>query len=432
MIPPLFKRVLPSLLFAFFTSISPIEASVFKIASYNVENLFDAVNDGTEYRLYTPNGRHGWNRKMARIKTANIARVIKDLDADVVALQEVESKRALTALKHALKGTGTSYPHIELADRRKSPVTCAVLSMFPIVEKKEIDPGDARLRNILQITLDVWGHPITLFINHWKSKDGPENLRVRSATALRRAIDRLDPEAEFVLIGDFNSNHNEFRTFRNRKKLNNTGGITGINQILGTVKNKRMVNETTLTSQTGNRFLYNLWLEVRPSRRWSYNFFGKKETPDSIIVPKTLYDARGIAYADNSFYKFQPDYLFKDRALYRWQVSRRGKGRHLGRGYSDHLPIFAYFSLAPFQFKTDPEYSEGTRSSTSEYAKGPDVWLDLHRADREALMSIHGIGTVLSKRIVAGRPYGSVDDLLNVDGIDPKKLNRLRQFFIIE
>lgn len=420
------------LLLLFFTLIPPLEASVFKIASYNVENLFDAVTDGTEYRVYVPDTRHGWNREMARIKTANIARVIKDLNADVVALQEVESKRALIALKQVLKDSGTNYPYVEITAKRTTPVTCAVLSVFPIIEKKEIEVDDERLRNILQITLDVYGHPITLFINHWKSKSRPESLRVISARTLRRAIDRLDPKAEFVLIGDFNSNHNEFETFRNKTKLNNTGGMTGINQILGTVQGTRMINETDLTNQAGNRFLYNLWLEVQPSRRWSYNLFGRKETPDSIILSKALYDDRGISYVDNSFYKFHPDYLFNDRALYRWQITRKGKGRHLGRGYSDHLPIFAYFSTTPFQFKTNPRLSEDTHSSMPKHAKGPTVRLDLNRASQEALMSISGIGSVLSRRIIAGRPYGSVDDLVRVNGIGSKKLEQLRKFFIVK
>ncbi|MBS0013541.1 MAG: hypothetical protein KFF46_06170, partial [Desulfobacterales bacterium] len=35
-----------------------------KIATYNLENLFDLRHDGTEYPGYIPGGRLGWNRDM--------------------------------------------------------------------------------------------------------------------------------------------------------------------------------------------------------------------------------------------------------------------------------------------------------------------------------------------------------------------------------
>lgn len=397
-----------------------------------MENLFDLVKDGTEYKEYIPNTRHGWNREMASIKTTNIARVIKDLGADVVALQEVESKQALIALNKRLKDMGRDYPYVQIANVRRTSVTCAVLSVFPIIEKKEIKVDDEMLRNILKITLDIHDNPIILFVNHWKSKRGPESMRITSAKVLRQAMDTLKTDADFILIGDFNSNYNEYKTFRNKKKLNDTGGITGINHVLNTIKDAKMVSETILTNQSENRYMYNLWLEVRKSRRWSYNFFGKKETPDNMIISKGLYDDNGISYLDNSFYKFHPDYLFKDKALYRWQMARKGKGRHLGGGYSDHLPIFAYFSTDPFQFKTNTWVSDDPEPSKFKPSARPKVRLDLNTANQEALMSIRGIGSVLSARIIAGSPYGSVDDLIKIKGIGPQKLKQLRMYFLIK
>jgi len=53
-----------------------------KIATYNVENLFDMNNDGTEYEEYIPNGSWGWNDTMYRTKLRNTATVIKDIGAD--------------------------------------------------------------------------------------------------------------------------------------------------------------------------------------------------------------------------------------------------------------------------------------------------------------------------------------------------------------
>jgi endonuclease/exonuclease/phosphatase family metal-dependent hydrolase len=423
-----------SILFILLCCVTSIEAKTFKVASYNLENLFDLTRDGTEYPEYIPNTGYGWSKGIANIKYTNIARVLKDMGGDVVALQEVESKKALITLRNKLKDLGVDYPYFEIADSNATSVKCAALSKFPIVEKEEIqvDLVDNEIaRNILKITLDIDGNRIVLFINHWKSKRGPESMRITCANTLRREIDKLKEDVDFILIGDFNSNYNEYKTFRNSGRLNDTDGITGINHILKTIKDAEMVDEKILTKQTTNEYLYNLWLEVSESSRWSYLFSGRQESPDNIIVSKGLYDAKGISYSDNSFSKFQPDYLFEGKTVYRWQRAESGMGRHLGNGYSDHLPIFAYFSTEPFSFKNNDTVSDDIASLKLEKSKSPQGLIDLNSASKEELMSVDGIGPVLSARIIAGRPYKTVDDLLKVKGIGPKKLENIRPCFVI-
>jgi len=51
---------------------------------------------------------------------------------------------------------------------------------------------------------------------------------------------------------------------------------------------------------------------------------------------------------------------------------------------------------------------------------------DLNRAPAWELERLPGIGEVLSRRIIAGRPYSSVDDLLRVEGIGEGKLAAMR------
>ncbi len=433
------KTIIASILLVLLFCITSIEAKTFKVASYNLENLFDLTRDGTEYPEYIPNTGYGWTKDMANIKYTNIARVIKDLGGDVVALQEVESKKALITLRDRLKDFGVDYSYLEIADSKATPVKCAALSKFPIVEKEEIQVDNKVARNILKITLDIDGNRIILFINHWKSKRGPESMRIAYAKTLKREIDKLKGDVDFILIGDFNSNYNEHKTFRNSGRLNDTGGITGINHILRTIKDSgkdfgkdsEMVNEKTLTKQAANEYLYNLWLEVSKTRRWSYNFFGDKGSPDNIIVSKGLYDDKGISYSDNSFNKFQADYLFKEKAVYRWQRAEKGMGRHLGKGYSDHLPIAAYFSTKPFCFKNNDTVSNDIVPFKLKKTKSPQGLLDLNTASKKELMSINGIGPVLSARIIAGRPYRTVDDLLKVKGIGPKRLKKFRPYFIV-
>jgi len=62
-------------------------------------------------------------------------------------------------------------------------------------------------------------------------------------------------------------------------------------------------------------------------------------------------------------------------------------------------------------------------------AKSSQGLLDLiNTATERELRSIRGIGPVLAKRIIAGRPYKTVDDLLKVKGIGPKRLEKIRAY----
>jgi len=55
-----------------------------------------------------------------------------------------------------------------------------------------------------------------------------------------------------------------------------------------------------------------------------------------------------------------------------------------------------------------------------------DPRVRLNEADVRALTRLPGIGPALAKRIVAARPFATVDDLLRVRGIGPKTLAALR------
>jgi exonuclease III len=332
-------------------------AKTFTVVGYNVENLFDLKVDSTEYSEYVPGGLYGWNRDMLDIKCDNIARVIRDMDADIVALQEVESRQALECLRDRLAKMGLDYVHAAIADAKPTAVKCAMLSKIPMVAVSEIPVEGAGARSILKVIADINGYPLIVYVNHWKSKFGPESQRIAYAEALAKDIGKLDAAADFILIGDFNSDYNEFETFRDSKKFNDTSGIAGINHLLNTIKGDRLVDETLLIGQPDNQYLYNLWLEIPAHRRWSVNFYGRKNSPDAIIVPKGLYDGKGIAYVDNSFDRFDPQYLFQNGAPYRWQRAENGRGKHIGRGYSDHLPVYAQFTSRPFQWAdaTPPE-----------------------------------------------------------------------------
>lgn len=310
-----------------------------KIASYNVENLFDMKDDGNEYEQYIPNTSWGWNEEMHRIKLRNTAHVIKDIGADIIGLQEIESETALKELKAELNRQGLYYPHYAFAKKKNSAVAVGLLSRYPIKSALSHTVSSSRAyRDILEAKILLNGKILRIYVNHWKAKSGPESMRIESAKVLKKII--ADVEDPFVLMGDFNSDYEEYKTFVRSRKHNDTGGRTGINHVLKTIDDdQNPITYTTL--KECHNCLYNLWYDVDSSERWSHEFRGNNEALDNMIISEALTDGKGIEYVKGSFKRFEKPYLFYKGKPYRWQQSRKKPKHHLGEGYSDHLPITA-------------------------------------------------------------------------------------------
>ncbi|MDQ1297997.1 MAG: hypothetical protein QG558_536 [Campylobacterota bacterium] len=316
-----------------------------KIATYNVENLFDMNDDGNEYEEYIPNTPWGWNDAMYRTKLRNTAKVIHDIGADVIGLQEIESETALKDLKAQINRQGLYYPYYAFARAKNTTVAVALLSRYPIASALSRSVGAHRsYRDILEVNLNINGKNLRVFVNHWKSKSGPESMRIQSAKVLKKRLEEIGGDEPYVLMGDFNSHYEEYRTFVRSRKHNDTEGITGINHILKTIDNSQ--NPITYTSLKSNdNSLYNLWYELPEDQRWSHQFKQYKEGLDNILISPTLADGKGVEYVRGSFGRFDAPYLFHKEKPYRWQQSRKYPKHHLGEGYSDHLAIFAKFII---------------------------------------------------------------------------------------
>ena len=311
-----------------------------KIATYNVENLFDLVKSGHEYDEYIPNSKSRWNTRNYNIKLKNIARVIKDINADIIALQEIESIQALKDLRFVLKQNGLYYQYYKIANYKNTNIKVALLSKIPFIYTHEVAVQSSyKYRNILEAKFKINNRDLYILVNHWKSKAGPESMRIVSAKKLLKRTKELGEDKNIILLGDFNSHYEENLIFVRKRKHNDTDGITGINNILNTSDYKSSAYLVDLDKGD----FYNLWYDTKRDERYSYIYRGEKEALDNILVSSSLLTQSGIYYQHNSIESFKPSYLLKGKGIYRWQVRRKRPRIHKGKGYSDHLAVIADF-----------------------------------------------------------------------------------------
>ncbi len=313
-------------------------AKTFIVASYNVENLFDLKKDNSEYKEYIPNTKSKWNQKTYDIKIKNIIKVLKDMDADIVALQEVENRQLIKTLQRKLP----QYKYSSFSKYKNSSVGIGFLSKIKIIKNQDINVKFTTklFRPILETTFEIENTEFKIFNNHWPSKRVAESYRLKYAKKLFDRLNSLPKDYDYILLGDFNSNYNEFKTLYKNKELNDTKGITGINQVLNTTIDKKFVTYDDILKAEKTKH-YNLWLDLDYHQRFSNKYRGQNNTPDNIIVSSSLFDNKKISYVLNSFEVFKPTYLYKNNKILRWHLKNKV---HQGGGFSDHLPIFAKFT----------------------------------------------------------------------------------------
>jgi endonuclease/exonuclease/phosphatase family metal-dependent hydrolase len=313
-------------------------AKTFNISTYNVENLFDLKNNRSDYKEYIPNNYSKWDKKKFTLKLTNLIKVLKDLDSDIIALQEVENRELMQLLLKKLP----KYKYYSFSKYENASVGIGFLSKIKIIKNQDLNikfPNKI-YRPILETTFKIDNYEFKIFNNHWPSKRVAESYRIKYAKKLFDRVNELPKDYDYILLGDFNSNYNEFETIYYEKRLNNTQGVTGINQVLNTTVDKKYITVDDILRRD-KRVHYNLWLQVDYPKRFSTIFRGNKYTPDNIILSPALFDNKKLSYKLNSFKVFAPQYLYKNEKINRWQIK---DGIHTGKGFSDHLPLTATFS----------------------------------------------------------------------------------------
>lgn len=187
----------------------PLEPATFRVLTWNVQNLFDDRNDPdfADDVLTTA---------AMNAKITAIARVLNAVDADFVALQEVENLRVLDLLNAAVPSLGYTERDlrdgfdgrgIDVAFLARTPVTMVVSHIGERFPGASGDETYFFTRDALEVFTTPGGHPITVMNVHFRSQlDGGDARRLAEALQARRIADRriLLGTERMLIVGDIN------------------------------------------------------------------------------------------------------------------------------------------------------------------------------------------------------------------------------------
>ena len=327
-------------------SLNAQEAKKYKIhtvAFYNLENLFDTVNDPDKNDEASPIMEMKANReKVYKKKVHNMARVIADIGANdakntpaLVGVAEVEN---VDVLEHVvndplLLAKDYGIIHFDSPDRRGIDVGLLYQkSLFQPISKsshtlKIFDDSSRKriyTRDQLLVTGKLDGETIHVIVNHWPSRRGGEaksrSKRVAAAKLNKRIIDSLqviDPYAKIITMGDLNDNPNN----------------ASVKETLNAKRKKKNVEF---------KGIYNPMMDFYKKGLGSNAYRDSWSLFDQIMVTKPLIDE---GYDSFKFYKagiFNKNYLINKKGRYRGYPKRSFADGGFTDGFSDHFPVYIY------------------------------------------------------------------------------------------
>jgi predicted extracellular nuclease len=304
------------------------------IAFYNVENLFDTIDDPrTMDEDFTPSGKLQWNTSRYNEKLSRISEVINMLPGKLpvfVGLCEIENRAVLQdlvsvpALHDSPKQGHYEVIHADSPDERGIDVA----ALYDASVLKEVsfryfsialpDPKDPNTRDLLYAKGKIDGELFHFFVNHWPSRSGgqaeSEPNRMAVAQLLKSKVDSVlavDANARLVIMGDFNDHPVD----------------KSIKEVLG-------------AGESVNGTLYNHMYSIHTSGNGSYFFKGEWGALDQMITSRGLMQAKGWHVSDTSAGVLRDEkILFRDKEGIA-RPNRSYAGDSYKGGYSDHLPVF--------------------------------------------------------------------------------------------
>ena len=334
--------------------------NVHTVAFYNVENLFDTINNPNNDEEWLPNGAQNWTSKKYKQKLKNLARVISEIGTGenptnsptIIGVAEVENRGVLEDLVKEPKLMEQQYGvvHFDSPDRRGidvgllyqkkhfKPTSYINVPLYiyskPETEKKKDDDSEDKdkivedktskrvyTRDQLLVTGFLDGEEINVIVNHWPSRSGGEKksspFREAAARLNKKIIDSLqkvNPNAKIITMGDLNDG-----TYNKSVKVE-----LGAKLKKSEVKEFGIYNPFEQMAKDGNATLF-------------YRDAG--DIFDQIMVTEPLIKTDFSSYRYWKAGIFNKPYLITTSGQYKGYPLRHGANEV---GFSDHFPVYIY------------------------------------------------------------------------------------------
>ena len=287
------------------------------IAFWNIENLFDIVDDPNKNDdEFSIGGRKNVTSEIYDLKIKQSAEVLSDLNADILGLCEVENLSVLQDLNRSYTKRNYDIIHYDSPDERGiDNVLLYDKSQFKVIKSKPIRNslnGKDKTRDILYVLGQFQSHTLHIFVNHWPSNYGgvEKSIPKRAATAnlIKNEINKIQSKnlyAEIVLLGDFNENPDD--------------------------ANVRLLEEVGLKSLMKPM--------IGKPKVGTYVYRGKDYFYDQIIINNGLNDNKNLTVVKNSVYILDLPKYRQQEGKYKHYPFRFWAGSRLLGGYSDHLAV---------------------------------------------------------------------------------------------
>ncbi len=317
------------------------EYKVNTIAFYNLENLFDTINDVTKNDEASPimEMSEGVRASVYEKKQKNMARVISKIGFDlaqnapaIVGVCEVENFDVLQDLVNqpALKKYNYGIVHYDSPDERG--IDNALLYQKAIFKPTFSDTEELIMyrgsdrskrdytRDQLYVKGLLDGEEIHFLVNHWPSRGSSEAKRILAAKSSRSVVDSIqgaDPYAKIMIMGDFNDGP------YNKSITDNLLGVGKRRK----VKLKELYNPFDKIYKQGIGTI--AW-------RDTWDLF------DQIMMSKSLIQKDYSTYQMYKASVFNANFLQNPEGQYKGYPFRAFADGGFTGGYSDHFPVFVH------------------------------------------------------------------------------------------
>ena len=329
-----------------FISVNAQEKKKFKVhtvAFYNLENLFDTINDPTKNDEASPIMEIKADQgEIYKKKVHNMARVISDIGEEVtnnspaiIGVAEVENVTVLEDVANdpLLLSKDYGIIHFDSPDGRGIDVGLMYQKALfqPISKSKhelkiydDLTRERIYTRDQLLVTGKLEGETIHVIVNHWPSRRGGEARsrakRVAAAKLNKHIIDSLqviDPYAKIITMGD----------------LNDDPTNASVKDVL---KAKRKQEDVELKG------IYNPMIDFYKKGLGSNAYRDSWSLFDQIMVTKPLIEKD---FSSFRYYKagiYNKNYLTNKKGRYKGYPLRSFADGGFTDGFSDHFPVYIY------------------------------------------------------------------------------------------